>query len=167
MPPANRGTILAVNAGSSSLKTTLFDNDATLRSRFAATIERVGRKRSGVRMMWMKSATNPTSDVPDFDTALRMTLDECEKHVAFTPEAVGHRIVHGGADHGRPERITPALLTDLHRLESMDVTHMPQALSLVEAVGRHYPKVAQFACFDTSFHRTMPPVAQRYPCRRP
>src|SRR5262245_16420701 len=166
MPRALGATILAVNAGSSSLKTTLFDNDATLRRSFAANIERVGRKRSGVRMTSMKSATNQTSDAPDFDTALRMTLDECEKHVAFTPEAVGHRIVHGGADHGRPERITSALLADLHRLESIDVTHMPQALSLVEAVGRRYPKVAQFACFDTSFHRTMPPVAQRYPLPR-
>jgi acetate kinase len=70
--------------------------------------------------------------------------------------------VHGGARHAAPERITDALLTDLRQLAAIDPTHMPQTLETIETMAREYPAVAQVACFDTAFHRTMPPVAQRY-----
>jgi acetate kinase len=146
-------TILAVNAGSSSLKITLFDNDAALRRRAAATVERIG-------------AQGPGLHAPTFDDALRRALEDVATAGAFTPLAVGHRIVHGGATHERPEPITPALLAELHRLAPIDPTHMPQALALVDAIGRRYPTLPQFACFDTSFHRTMPSVAQLYPLPR-
>ena len=79
---------------------------------------------------------------------------------------IGHRVVHGGMDHAEPEAITPALLAALRSLTAIDPDHMPQAISAIEALGGLYPSLPQVACFDTAFHRHMPPVAQRYPLPR-
>jgi acetate kinase len=150
MPPTGADTILAVNAGSSSLKITLFDNDAALHRRSAATVERITLRGAA----------------PDFDAALGRALEQIATQGPITASAAGHRIVHGGAEHAEPEAITPALLADLHRLEPIDPNHLPQALSLIDAMGRRYPNLRQYACFDTAFHRTMPRVSQQYPLPR-
>jgi acetate kinase len=82
------------------------------------------------------------------------------------PEAYGHRIVHGGADHIAPERVTPALLAALYRLIPFAPLHMPSALTAIETVSAHFPDLPQVACFDTAFHRAMPELAQRFPIPR-
>jgi acetate kinase len=143
--------ILAVNAGSSSLKVTLFGGDSTRRRLAGATVQRIGVE---------------GSDAPDFEAALRVALDTIAREAAFTPLAIGHRIVHGGTNHPRPERVTPDLLADLRRLAPIDPTHMPQALALIDAMERRYPGLPQFACFDTAFHGVMPLVARQYPLPR-
>jgi len=148
-------SILAVNSGSSSLKVTLFDLDETLPRRATATLDRVGLEQPG-----------PSANVGSFDAALRLALEQITHQADFQPVAVGHRVVHGGARHTEPERITASLVADLRSLEAIDPTHMPQALSLIEAVERRYTGLAQFACFDTAFHHTMPLVARQYPLPR-
>jgi acetate kinase len=79
--------------------------------------------------------------------------------------AVGHRVVHG---MGRfdPERITPALLEALHRIEPVDPDHLPVEIALIEAARVALPGVAQVACFDTRFHRDLPRVAAQLPLPR-
>jgi acetate kinase len=57
-------------------------------------------------------------------------------------------------------------MTELHGFQEIDPGHMPQALAAVEAIAVRYPTVPQFACFDTAFHRSMGPIAQRYPLPR-
>jgi acetate kinase len=76
--------------------------------------------------------------------------------------AVGHRIVHGGADHIAPERLTPTLMSALESLTPLDPIHMPHNLAPIRAVGKARPGIEQIACFDTAFHHTMPIVAQRF-----
>ena len=61
-----------------------------------------------------------------------------------------------------PQWITPALLTAFGQLAAIDPDHLPRTLGAIQTVGRVYPTVPQVACFDTAFHRHMPPVAQRY-----
>lgn len=148
-------SILAVNTGSSSLKVTLFEFDDELRRRASATIDRIGPEQPAA-----------SGSAANFDQALHVALQQIEHQGRFPVVAVGHRIVHGGAQHTEPERITVSLLADLRTTETIDPTHMPQALSLIEAVEHRYPGVAQFACFDTAFHRTMPLVARQYPLPR-
>ena len=77
-------------------------------------------------------------------------------------QAVGHRIVHGGPDHIAPERITPADMAALDGLIALDPLHMPHCLAPVAAIANARPAVAQFACFDTAFHHTMPRVARQF-----
>jgi acetate kinase len=77
-------------------------------------------------------------------------------------DALGHRVVHGGMKYARPQRITPALLTELEALNPLAPLHQPHNLAPIRVVMEHRPELAQVACFDTAFHRTVPEVAQAF-----
>jgi acetate kinase len=62
--------------------------------------------------------------------------------------------------HTEPEKITPGLLDDLKKISSYDPEHLPEEIKLIEVFSRHYASLAQIACFDTSFHTSMPKVAK-------
>jgi acetate kinase len=76
--------------------------------------------------------------------------------------AVGHRVVHGGIKFVRPVRIDPRTLAELEALIPLAPLHQPHNLAAIKAVARHVPALPQVACFDTAFHRTQPPVAQAF-----
>ena len=76
---------------------------------------------------------------------------------------VGHRVVHGGAKYSRPVVVTPEVLIDLGLLEPLAPLHQPHNLAPIEAVLERWPNVPQVACFDTSFHRGQPAVAELVP----
>lgn len=82
-----------------------------------------------------------------------------------TPDAIGHRVVHGML-HTQPERVSPPLIEELRGIAAFDPEHLPREIELIEAMGRHYPDVPQVACFDTAFHRGMPAVATLLPIPR-
>jgi acetate kinase len=79
---------------------------------------------------------------------------------------VGHRVVHGGSRFTGPTVITPEVMSELHRLKPLAPLHQPYNLAAIEAVAERLPNVPQVACFDTSFHRTQPPVAELIPLPR-
>jgi acetate kinase len=68
--------------------------------------------------------------------------------------------------HTEPERVTPKLVAELRRITPYDPDHLPREIALIEALSRRHPKLPQVACFDTAFHRTMPPVAGLLPIPR-
>jgi acetate kinase len=74
--------------------------------------------------------------------------------------AVGHRVVHGGLKFLGPTLITAEVLAELEALVPLAPLHQPHNLEAIQAVLKHAPQLPQVACFDTSFHRTQPPVAQ-------
>ena len=76
---------------------------------------------------------------------------------------VGHRVVHGGAKYAGPVIVTPQILEDLRTLVPLAPLHQPHNLSAIEAVAERLPGVPQVACFDTSFHRGQPAVAELVP----
>jgi acetate kinase len=76
---------------------------------------------------------------------------------------VGHRVVHGGARYTGPTIVTPAVLEDLRTLVPLAPLHQPYNLAAIEAVSGRLPGVPQVACFDTSFHRGQPAVAEVIP----
>jgi acetate kinase len=67
--------------------------------------------------------------------------------------AVGHRVVHGGADHAAPVVIDHTVLAKLRELVPLAPLHQPHNLAPIDAVEARYPGVLQVACFDTAFHR--------------
>ena len=77
-------------------------------------------------------------------------------------DAVGHRVVHGGPDHTGPARIDAALVAYLESISSLAPLHNPRAVAGIAAVGRLLPDVPAVACFDTTFHATLPPAARTY-----
>ncbi|HYL06032.1 MAG TPA: hypothetical protein VE075_08320, partial [Thermoanaerobaculia bacterium] len=86
-----------------------------------------------------------------------------DQAAARTAQAVGHRVVHGGAGFRGPVRITPAVRQALAQLVEIDPLHTPAALAGIDAVTAAAPGLPQVAAFDTSFHATLSEAAACYP----
>ncbi len=74
--------------------------------------------------------------------------------------AVGHRVVHGGDKYAKPVIVSSKVIDDLRAYVPLAPLHQPYNISAIEATAERLPRVPQVACFDTAFHRTMPPLAQ-------
>jgi acetate kinase len=136
---------LAINCGSSSLKYALFeagDNDEQALVRGA--VERIGEA------------------VPDHSAAVQAVFEELVGKHLSPPDVVGHRVVHGGAERSAPALVDAPLLASLRGLVPFAPLHLPAEIRAMEAVAERWPDRPQVACFDTAFHRTLSPVAQRY-----
>ncbi|MCH9613792.1 MAG: Acetate kinase [Chlamydiia bacterium] len=79
----------------------------------------------------------------------------------FPIEAIGHRVVHGGPKHTKPELITPKLIAELQKVVPLAPLHMPPALELIHKLKA--ADLPQIACFDTAFHMAMPEIAKLFP----
>jgi acetate kinase len=102
----------------------------------------------------------------DFPQAFHGLLDEMDRLKMRAPDAVGHRIVHGGPHHFAPERITPALVDELRKIIPFAPLHIPVEIQGIKVFESRFPDRPQVACFDTGFHRSMPEVARRLPLPR-
>jgi acetate kinase len=161
--------ILCVNSGSSSLKFALYRMGGELEAVIAkGAVERIGL--AGGRF-WIRSADGKPlaekyEDFPDHTAALRGLYAAAEGLQLPPSDAIGHRVVHGGPDHTRPERVTPELVERLGDLVAFAPLHLPSEILCINAALRHSPDRPQVACFDTAFHRRMPERAQRFPLPR-
>jgi len=133
--------VLCVNSGSSSMKVGLFRLSATSESKLADELVEGHPPEEG----------------------LQTALDILESRGLPAPDAVGHRLVHGGPSHSRPERIDALLLAALRLAVPYAPLHLPAEIRAIEATAARYPNIPQMACFDTGFHGTLPPVAKRLP----
>jgi acetate kinase len=158
------GVVGVVNAGSSSLKFSLFDGDQCF---LDGQVDGIG-VRPGFRA---KDAAGAALAGPDLSSpapktpaeALMALLPWLRERLEGRPlVGLGHRVVHGGATHERPERVTPALLEELGRLSPLAPLHQPHNLAPIRTALEKAPSLPQVACFDTAFHHTMPPVVQAY-----
>ncbi|MEO6152328.1 MAG: acetate/propionate family kinase [Croceibacterium sp.] len=159
------GSVLTLNAGSSSLKFALFDLATltpTLRGEIAdlgTAAQLTARDAAGLPLAEKRWAKRTR-----FETVLHDLFDFT--HANAGPgglAAVGHRIVHGGPDHFAPARVTPDLIDQLKALTPLDPLHLPHNLAPVLAIATSRPDLAQVACFDTAFHHTLPAVARTVP----
>jgi len=166
--PVTVPCVLAINGGSSSIRFAIYDAVGKQRRRLDGKIDRIGL--NGTKMVANGLPDKPQVTFPlaaaDHRTAVGFLLDWLESQPVFASvKAAGHRVVQG-LKHSEPERVTPKLLAELHRITVFDPDHLPRELSLIEALQRRHPKLPQVACFDTAFHRTMPPVARLLPIPR-
>jgi len=157
--------VLTINPGSSSLKAGLYQIGRGEHPEVAARAERIGVPGGRLTITNESGATllDRREDLPDHAAALQALFAWLRDRRDEQPfAAVGHRIVHGGTRYQEPQRITSAMVAALRELTQIDPDHLPQTLGIIEAVGRTYPDMPQIACFDTAFHRHMPPVARHY-----
>jgi acetate kinase len=134
--------VLVLNSGSSSLKYQLVDSD------------------TGERL-----AGGVVEEIADHASALRDVVAQIERAVERLDgpiEAIGHRVVHGGAVFSEPARIDDHVVEVIRELVPLAPLHNPANLAGIEAARATWPTVAQVAVFDTAFHRTLPPAAYRY-----
>ncbi len=142
--------VLALNAGSSTIRYALHDVQAPHRPLRQGRVERTAGTGNGDRPA---------------DLVSRL-LDQLEEEpLVDSIVAVGHRVVHGMA-HSQPEPVTKTLLAELLRITPLAPEHLPRELALIQGIRRRHPRLPQVACFDTAFHRTMPRVATLVPLPR-
>jgi acetate kinase len=99
----------------------------------------------------------------DHKTALHFVITWLEANIAgLRVAAAGHRVVLGASRFAGPVRIDDDVLTYLDSLVVMEPSHQPYNVRGARALAEAFPGLPQVACFDTSFHRTMPEVAQTY-----
>ncbi len=138
--------ILVLNAGSSSLKASLVED---------------GRAMVRATVGWGSDATREA----DRGAGIAAVLDAVEEAGIGrnTVVAVGHRVVHGGAELTAPTLIDADVLSAIERVGDLAPLHNVVALETIRAAQAALPELPQVACFDTGFHATMPETVRRYP----
>ena len=162
-----RDAILVLNAGSSSLKFSVFVSGADLAPLVAGNVEELqGRARFRA-----KDATGtvvdehawPDGGPPGHEGAIAFLLDWLRANAGGGRlAAIGHRVVHGGADYAAPVRVTPAVLARLERLVPLAPLHQPHNLLPIRTLAARLPDLPQVACFDTGFHCVQSTVARAF-----
>jgi acetate kinase len=157
--------VLTINPGSSSMKAGLYRVGGEMHRAIAMRAERIGAQGSHLTITDDCGAAllDRQEDLPDHTAALRALFQWLRSERGAQPfDAVGHRVVYGGLHYRKPQRVTPEMIGALRELTAIDPDHLPQALGIIAGVGEAYPDIPRIACFDTAFHRDMPPVAQHY-----
>jgi len=159
--------VAVINAGSSSLKFSLF----VARDFRPLLHGQVEGLMGGRPHAVAKGADGRTLLSQDWPQGTHLNHDEGMAYLlqALPPllqghqvVAVGHRIVHGGAHFTQPVVLDAAVLTELGKLVPLAPLHQPHNLSPVQALWRLLPGVPQVGCFDTAFHASNPAVATRF-----
>lgn len=160
---------LVLNAGSSSLKFAVYGRDkgAPWRLDAGGQVDGIGTR---PRFKARDSAGTSLGEeelpgsVASAAAALDVLADWLRQHFGGSRiVGVGHRVVHGGPDYSAPCVVTPEVIENLRALVPLAPLHQPHNLAAIEAVAARLPEVPQVACFDTSFHRGQPAVAQLVP----
>jgi len=157
-----------LNAGSSSIKFSLFAEEAgrpTLVARGQAAgiytsprfVARDGNGESLDEKRW------PAGAALGHDGALEYLMAFLRERLAHHRLiGVGHRVVHGGREYVKSVRVDGQVVAALEKYIPLAPLHQPHNLAPIKALLARMPELAQVACFDTSFHRTQPPVAQAF-----
>jgi acetate kinase len=162
--------IVVVNAGSSSLKFCIYrrPSDAEWRLEARGQIEGIGtsprfsaKDGAGAKLA---DTTLDNAVVRDGRSALDALGDWLRSiYSGARVLGVGHRVVHGGPRFAAPTIVTLPVLEELRALIPLAPLHQPHNLAAIDAVTARLPGVPQVACFDTSFHRGQPAVAEIVP----
>jgi len=167
------GEILVLNAGSSSLKFSLFrpnSRGADLTDLCRGNIEGLGSPSGRFKAVdgngetladqTIQPRSGPVLSHQGALDRLRVWLDE--RGLGEDIVAVGHRVAHGGIRFATPTRIDATVLAELEALVPLAPLHQPHNLAAIKAVAQVQPELAQVACFDTAFHHDQPAVAQAF-----
>lgn len=169
LPETLRGqpAVLAVNAGSSSLKIGLYPmpQAPAAWSAVCEGLEPGGQPRWQLRGQ-APCPVQPAGAAEPFDRALRELAQWLEAG-GVRLRAVAHRIVHGGDRFQAPCWLDGEAIAALHRLSPLAPLHQPHNLAGVQAFRRRWPQVPAVGCFDTAFHASLPVLEQRLPLPQP
>ncbi len=165
MPASGDDLILAVNSGSSSLKVGLFQEiNGQETAILKGGADGVGKSNGRLyitdaqgKVLHDESYTLPTQT-----HALSEAVRALQKFAHAVPVCVGHRVVHGGPNLRKHQRVTDDLLRKLQAAVHFAPLHIPTALALIKETERLLPEAAQYACFDTAFHASMPESSRRF-----
>ena len=151
--------IIAVNAGSSSLKFQLFEMPSE-KVITKGLVERIGEKNAVFNIVVNGDKISTTTHIKDHKVAVQMLLEGLTKHQIIKDleeiKGVGHRVVQGGEKFLESTLITDEVIKELAKLNHLAPLHNPANITGIESFRKALPDVKQVAVFDTTFHTTMP-----------
>lgn len=156
------GAILVINCGSSSVKFALFDAGPALLRFWSGSVDRIGLANARFHIVDLHGTTivDRSGPIASQEMALVHVLETIDGHPAAPAlTAVGHRVVHGGADCDCPVVLTMAVEARLRKLIPLAPLHHPHNLAGIAAIRNARSGIAQVACFDTAFHHGLPRLA--------
>lgn len=162
-------TILVVNAGSSSIKFSVYDirAESDLSLTVKGQMDGIGshprlRARDADGRPLVDQQYSP-ADIPDVAVAMGRVGMWLREHLAGeVPVAIGHRVAHGGPTYREPVAVDDETLVALERLVSLAPMHQPYNLRPIRTIQERFPRTVQVACFDSAFHQGHPDVADRF-----
>ncbi|RYL94593.1 acetate kinase [Sporolactobacillus sp. THM19-2] len=150
--------ILAINAGSSSLKFQLLDMPAEKLVTKGA-VERIGLSDSIFTISVKGEKKKEVTSIPDHEEAVRKLLEKLTSlHIIQSLkeiEGVGHRVVHGGEDFDDSALVTDEVIKKIENLSDLAPLHNPANLVGIRAFREVLPDVPEVVVFDTAFHQSM------------
>lgn len=157
--------ILAINAGSSSLKFQLFkmsDEEVIAKG----LIERIGLSDPIFTMTTMDERIHMIEPVENHTQAvqllMKMLIEKNVIHSLNDIQGIGHRVVHGGEVYSDSVLITDEVLVTLDKLSELAPLHNPANVTGIKEFAKELPNVPAVAVFDTAFHQTMPESSYLY-----
>ena len=160
--------IAVVNAGSSSIKFSLFaEQDGKLELKARGQIEGIYTAPHFVA----KGSAGALLAENSWSDGVKLGHDGALDHLMgfvrgefgqLRLTGVGHRVVHGGTEYAQPVRVDAKILSALEKYVPLAPLHQPHNLSPIRLLLERLPELVQVACFDTAFHRAQPPVAQLF-----
>ncbi|MEA3490551.1 MAG: acetate kinase [Campylobacterota bacterium] len=156
--------ILILNSGSSSIKCQYFIDQISVAS---ITIESIGDAESFSEVKYADQTLTQSQTIADHHQALRLLFELLQEYMILSSiyelDAVGHRVVHGGAKFDQPTLITQEVIDTIGSLIPLAPLHNPANLDGIKAMQMMRPDLPQAAVFDTAFHQTMAKTAYLYP----
>ncbi len=161
--------ILAINAGSSSIKFALFAQGTALhnlRKLYSGHVDSIGAQ-ARFRLTDASATDENTLEqavtANNHAQALQIILDWLDEQTDILRlVAIGHRVVHGGLTYSQAVRIDETVIDRLKDLIELVPLHQPHALQAIDVLIAQRPHIPQVACFDTAFHTSMPPWEQLF-----
>ncbi len=168
-PTPMTDAIVVVNAGSSSIKFSLFaERGAELALVAGGQVEGIYTAPHFVA----KDAAGKPAGEKQWEAGAKLGHEGALAHIIdwlkathgndHRLAAVGHRVVHGGTEYAAPVRVDAAIVAKLEKLVPLAPLHQPHNLAPIRALLQRAPELPQVACFDTAMHRSNPPVAQMF-----
>ena len=150
---------LVINAGSSSLKFSLYEMPE-VKEIVNGYIEKIGKEDSFYTLKYdgkkVKKETLIKNHTDSVNVMLKELLDNKFINSIDEIKGIGHRIVHGGEYYANSVLIDDEVLDNIKKLTKLAPAHHPGEISGIESMKEALPNVSQVAVFDTSFHQTMP-----------
>jgi acetate kinase len=151
---------LVINAGSSSIKFQVFENETSI---ISGLCESIGSENSKIKIKFNSEKEEIIMPLENYKVALTKVIEILkEKNLFEGLEKIIHRVVHGGEKFMDTTKIDNEIIKELKELIPLAPLHNPANIEGIEAMEEILPEVNQYAVFDTAFHSTMPEEAYLY-----
>ncbi|GAA5416352.1 acetate kinase [Paraliobacillus ryukyuensis] len=157
--------VLAINAGSSSLKFQLIEMPEE-NELAKGLVERIGINDSVFKLEYGDTEDKVTTDIPNHEVAVKLLLEKLQASGVIKSldeiDGIGHRVVHGGEKFSDSVLVTDEVIREIEEVSELAPLHNPANLTGIRAFKEILPNVPAVAVFDTAFHQTMPEQSYLY-----